>query len=117
MTEFVDRIQETPNRIKLTPVEGAESTFDIEAVGAVTAEGTDINRAKLMAVQGFSAQTITFLKDANGKIVKITETNSEGHTKTTTFSENTVTEKFVGIKTITKKTTFNTDGSITEELV
>lgn len=54
---------------------------------------------------------------ANGKIVKITETNSEGHTKTTTFGENTVTEKFVGIKTITKKTTFNTDGSITEELI
>ena len=46
--------------------------------------------------------------------VSIVETNDCGHTKTTTFSGNKVVEVFKGEKTITKTTTFNDDGSITE---
>nr|DAG64530.1 MAG TPA: hypothetical protein [Bacteriophage sp.] len=33
------------------------------------------------------------------------------------FGENTITETFAGDKTISKKTTFNSDGSITEEII
>lgn len=72
--------------------------------------GTRINRAALMAMQGFMAKTTVFNTDGS-----ITETNGSGHTLTTTFnSDGTITETFVGEKTLTKTTTFNSDGSITE---
>ena len=76
-----------------------------------TAAGTKINRKALMAVQGFIAKTTTF--NSNGSI---TETNSDGQTLKTVFSENSITETFTGEKTITKTTTFNDDGTITEVL-
>lgn len=63
-----------------------------------------------MAIQGFIAQTTVFNADGS-----ITETNSKGQTKTTSFEDDgTVKEVFVGEKTITKITTFNDDGSISE---
>lgn len=74
--------------------------------------GTPINRANLMAIQGFQAQNTVFNADGS-----ITQTNSSGQTLTTTFGENTITETFVGKKTISKKTTFNDDGSITEVIL
>lgn len=74
--------------------------------------GTPINRANLMAIQGFQAQNTVFNADGS-----ITQTNSSGQTLTTTFGENTITETFVGEKTISKKTTFNDDGSITEVIL
>lgn len=74
--------------------------------------GTPINRANLMAVQGFVGLTTTFLED--GAVV---ETNSKGETLTTRFGEDgSIIETFKGTKTITKKTTFNDDGSISEVL-
>ena len=74
-----------------------------------TTAGTVINRAALMAMQGFIAQTTTFSGNT------IVETNSLGQKKTTTFNtDGSITEKFEGEKTITKHTTFNNDGSITE---
>lgn len=73
-----------------------------------TQNGTPINRANLMAIQGFVASTTVF--QANGSIL---ETNSVGHTLLTTFnSDGSITEKFTGDKVITKKTVFNTNGSI-----
>ena len=75
-----------------------------------TQSGTPINRANLMAMQGFVANTTVFNADGS-----ITETNSKGEKLTTTFNaDGSITEKFVGSKTITKKTTFNSDGSISE---
>lgn len=74
-----------------------------------TESGTNINRAALMALQGFQAQTTVFNGDGS-----ITETNGLGQTKTTVFGDGVVTETFVGVKTITKTTTFNNDGSISE---
>lgn len=72
--------------------------------------GTPINRAALMAIQGFQAKTTTFNADGS-----ITETNADGHTLTTTFNnDGSITETFVGEKTITKTTTFGEDGSISE---
>lgn len=74
--------------------------------------GTKITREALMAIQGFIGRTIVFNADRS-----ITETNSKGQTKTTVFNDDgSITERFVGEKTITKTTTFNQDGSITEVL-
>ena len=75
-----------------------------------TQKGTPVNRANLMAIQGFVAKTTRFNTDGS-----ITETNNNGEILTITFGTNgTITEKFVGQKTLTKTTVFNTDGSITE---
>lgn len=64
----------------------------------------------MMAIQGFIAQTTVFNKDGS-----ITETNSKGQTKTTSFKDDgTVKEVFVGEKTITKTIYFQTNGSIKE---
>lgn len=74
--------------------------------------GTPINRATMMAVQGFEAKSVVFNDDGS-----ITETNADGHTKTTTFNDDgSITETFVGEKTIIKTTTFGEDGEITEVL-
>ena len=72
--------------------------------------GTPINRENLMAIQGFQAKTTKFNADGS-----ITETNSDGHTLTTTFNaDGSITETFVGEKTITKTTSFESDGNISE---
>ena len=74
------------------------------------AKGTPLNRKNLMAMQGFVGMAITFNSAGN-----IVERNSEGQTKTTIFNaDGSITERFVGEKTITKTTTFNKDGSISE---
>lgn len=75
-------------------------------------DGTKISRRNLMAIQGFVGSKTTFEGDN-----MIIETNSDGETLTTTFNEDgTITEELVGDKKITKTTTFNDDGSITEVL-
>lgn len=72
--------------------------------------GTPLNRLFMMAVQGFIATNTTF--GDNGTII---ETNSMGHTLTTIFNaDGSITETFVGDKTISKTTFFNSDGSIRE---
>lgn len=72
--------------------------------------GTPLNRKWLMAIQGFYANELSFNQDGT-----VTETNADGHTKTTIFnSDGTITERFDGEKTITKNTIFNADGTITE---
>lgn len=74
--------------------------------------GTPINRATMMALQGFEALTTVFNNDGS-----ITETNADGQVKTTTFNnDGSITERFTGEKTITKTTIFNADGSIKEVL-
>jgi hypothetical protein len=64
--------------------------------------GTPINRANMMAVQGFVGGTITV--NADGSIV---EKMDNGETLTTRISGNTIEEIFVGQKTIKKTTQFN----------
>ena len=83
----------------------------IEFIDKTTSQsGTPINRANLMAIQGFVGCTTVFNADGS-----ITETNSKGETLTTTFNaDGSITETFVGTKTIVKTTVFNDDGSITE---
>ena len=81
--------------------------------------GTPINRKNLMAMQGIIAtETYPPTKNEFGEIQIIqinTETNGKGETLTNVFNnDRSITETFVGEKTITKTTTFNTDGSISE---
>lgn len=74
--------------------------------------GTKINRKNMLAIQGFLNNTTVFQGDN-----RIIETNSDGETLTTIFnSDGTITEIFVGEKTITKTTSFLADGSIVEVL-
>ena len=74
--------------------------------------GTPLNRANLMAIQGFIAKKTEFSSDGS-----IVEVNSNGHTKTTSFMSNgNIKEVFSGEKIITKTTIFNNDGSISEEI-
>ena len=75
-------------------------------------DGTPLNRANLMAIQGFVAKTTVFNDDGS-----ITETNGDGHTLTTVFNDDgSITETFVGSKTIVKTTRFSSEGQITEVL-
>lgn len=74
--------------------------------------GTPLNRANLMAMQGFIAKTIIFNDNS------VVETNALGETKTTVFnSDNSITETFKGKKRIIKTTYFGDDGTITEEVI
>ena len=78
-----------------------------------TQSGTPINREALMAIQGFDEKEIIFKTDGS-----VVERNAQGHTKTTTFDEDgNIIEIFVGEKTISKKTIFNANGSVSEVLL
>jgi hypothetical protein len=78
----------------------------------MTQSGTPINRANMMAMQGFISKTTVFNNDGS-----VTETNADGETLTTEFlDDGTIKETFVGSKTVVKTTSFNPDGSITETL-
>jgi hypothetical protein len=72
---------------------------------------TAVNRALLMAMQGFVGQTTVFNVDGS-----ITQTNAKGETLVTSFLPNgDITELFTsGTQTITKTTSFGLDGSINE---
>ena len=73
-------------------------------------QGTPLNRANMMAMQGFISVNTVFGEDGT-----ITETNSKGHTLTTVFNaDSSITETFVGEKTITKTTYFDNNGNIRE---
>lgn len=72
--------------------------------------GTPINRDNMMAMQGFIATETVFV---GSNLIR--ETNSKGEVLTTVFKDDgSITETFVGEKTITRTTTFNADGSISE---
>lgn len=71
--------------------------------------GTFVNRANLMAMQGFIDKTVTFNEEGS-----ITETNGKGEVLTITFSEGTITETFVGEKTIVRTISIDDEGNITE---
>lgn len=112
MIEFIDRVPATgmSNKKVIEYSDGRSEVVTITFADNATTVGTPINRANLMAMQGFTAKTTVFNSDGS-----ITETNSSGHTLTTKFNaDGSITETFVGEKTLVKTTTFNADGSITE---
>ena len=118
LIEFIDHIagEGKQGRYKLTKEDGSSENITLELNDGAEVEGTPINRENLMAVQGFvSTKTLPPTKNELGEeqIIQInTETNEQ---LITTFKLNgEIEEKFIGEKTITKTTTFNDDGSITE---
>lgn len=73
-------------------------------------EGTPLNRANLMGMQGFVPSTTVFGSDGT-----ITETSTSGHSLVTRFNnDGSISETFTGEKVITKTTYFDDDGSIRE---
>lgn len=75
-----------------------------------TQSGTPLNRASMMAIQGFIGKKVEFLD--SGEIV---ETNDNGEVKTTLFNDDgTITIRFVGKKTIVKNILFVNDDLIME---
>ena len=72
--------------------------------------GTPLNRANMMGLQGFGNKRTVFNDDGS-----IVETNAEGHTTKTVFDQDgSITITFTGEKTISKRITFNSDGSVSE---
>lgn len=115
MIEFLDRIPGVgkQNKKKIIHEDGREEIVTIVAADDAIEVGTPINRDALMAIQGFVAKTTLFDEDDGS----ITETNADGHTNTISFNKGCIAEVFVGEKTITKKTIFNEDDSITEVIL
>lgn len=73
--------------------------------------GTALNRANMMALQGFDSVRTVFAEDGS-----ITETYGDGSTKKTVFNaDGSITETYAaGTQQMVKTTQFETDGSITE---
>lgn len=71
--------------------------------------GTPVNRANLMAMQGFEAATTVFNSDGS-----ITATSSDGTLVTVFNADGSITETFTATdgKVIVKTIVFNEDGSI-----
>lgn len=112
MKEVVNRTPTKPNRMLITP-EGGGAAFYATVVRAdePTAEGTPVGRALFMALQGMEPCSTIFNVDGS-----VTETYETG-VLTTTFPDSShVVETFVPTagSTVTKTTTFNVDGSISE---
>lgn len=75
--------------------------------------GTPLNRANMMAVQGFESKTTIFNSDGS-----ITERNANGEEKTIIFKDDgSILERFVGEKTITKTIIFGVSDEGIMEMV
>ena len=112
MIEFLDRVPAAgmANKMTIEYADGTSEQVKITSADNATVLGTAINRANLMAIQGFVGNDIVF--ESN----KITETNSKGEKLITEFFEGYIIETFIGKYTLKKKTTFG-DGSITEAII
>lgn len=91
----------------------------IDNTGAV-GSGTPINRANLMAIQGFQNNSISIYE--NGDVTTITEVNGDNETNTTIITEyadghTVITETFTGEKTLYKTTTINALGTVISEVI
>ena len=113
VVNVVDRVPQNAGRVMLIPVSGQANTYDMVRADNPSVEGTPINRALLMAMQGFTATRTVF--NSNGSV---TETGDTG-TKVTVFnSDGSIVETFTASNgNVIKKTTkFNSDGSIVETI-
>ncbi|MEL7654748.1 MAG: hypothetical protein AAGU75_02440 [Bacillota bacterium] len=112
MINVKDRLPTLLNRRLITP-EGGGTPFYATITRADDPDeaGTAMNRALLMAMQGFYGNTTVFNGDGS-----ITETNQAGDTKVTTFPSSTVIEETFtsGGVSISKRTTF---GATIEEVL
>ena len=89
-----------------------------------TVDGTDINRANMMAIQGFQDNDTEITENADGTVTTIEETNGNNEILQTVITENndgttTIVEKFPynTAREITKTTTINAAGTIISEVI
>ena len=112
MIDFLDRQPTQLGRRLIVHADGTQEYVTISMADNPDVEGTPLNRAVLMALQGFEGSTTTFNADGS-----ITETNGSGDRLTTIFNANgSITERFTNANglSIAKTTTFNNDGTIRE---
>ena len=113
MQLVINRVPLYPGRVTLDPVSG--NTYDLTRADQPTQVGTPVNAALLNAIYGFDNVETTFQnngdilqKDPNTGAQILTHFNSDGSiTQTFTQGDNLP---------LTKTTTFNLDGSISEVL-
>lgn len=58
MIEVIDRIPTHPGRVKLTPVEGQENTFDMVRADAPVEPGTPLNKALFDSMQNYISDAV-----------------------------------------------------------
>lgn len=114
MIEFIDRVPAAnmSNKKTIEYSDGRSEVVTITSADNAPVLGTPINRASLMAIQGFVAETTVFNADGS-----ITKTNGNGEKLTIRFNSNgSITKTFVGQKTITMTVSFGSDGKITKSI-
>ena len=89
-----------------------------------TVDGTDINRANLMAIQGFQDNNTEIAENSDGTVTTIDETNGDNEVMRTVITVNNdgttiITEKFPynTAREITKTITINALGNIISEVL
>lgn len=63
MIEVIDRIPTHPGRVRMTPVDGQENTYDMVRADNPTVDGTPINRALFESIRGDMTVMQTNLSD------------------------------------------------------
>jgi hypothetical protein len=118
MKDFLDRIPTQAGRRKITHADGTSEYVTVEMADEPSVEGTPLNRAAFMALQGFSNENTTISK--SGNVTTVTITHEDGGKTITTITKNsstlsTVVSKYTGPSgnVITKTTTIDNSSSVT----
>ena len=117
MMDFKDRVPNEAGRRKITHSDGTSEYVTVEMADNPTVEGTPLNRAAFMALQGFEA--VTTVISADNGVTTITQTNAKNENLVTNISKannvTTVTAVFTAADTsaITATTTISKAGTTT----
>ena len=117
MKDFLDRQPTKAGRRKLTYEDGTTEYVTVTMADEPTEEGTPLNRASFLAMQGVDNNT-TSISKANG-ITTITNTNAEGEKTVTTISKSNGVTTIIGVftnkngATVTATTTISKSNGIT----
>ena len=119
MKDFLDRIPTQAGRRKITHADGTSEYVTVEMADEPSVEGTLLNRAAFMDIQGFSSEDIDISK--SGNVTTVTMKHDDGGKTVTTITKNsstlsTVVSKYTGVSgnEIKKTTTIDTSGSTTK---
>lgn len=118
MKEFIDRQPTAPGRRKITHEDGTSEYVTMELADEPIAVGTPLNRANMMALQGFTNENTTIA--TNGNVTTITTTHADGGRTVATITKESnnltrVVEVYTGPSGYvnTKTTTIDTSGATT----
>ena len=68
-----DRVSQYPGRIKLTPVQDQENTYDMEWADGATEEGTPLNKANLLTDATATSIGLTNTAVPDDAIIRLSE--------------------------------------------